>query len=199
MTPGAAPYSSKRLHSRGTRCPSFARTLSLRKQREQGMPDARCTRGLVCKGVRECAHEHTGQRRTSDIPCAMALRLISRSPRRIRAFVASVAPRKPARRPGRAFRASARLDANHRGVGSTRFCRTLQRRSSARRSIAHGVDPALPPPARPTLPRPPHPRPAFRDDHDTPLREGRDGTDIDLIWVGGKGNISEKQKKGLDR
>ena len=30
----------------------------------------------------ECAHEHTGQRRTSDIPCAMALRLITSSPRR---------------------------------------------------------------------------------------------------------------------
>src|SRR5882757_10340748 len=27
------------------------------------------------------AHEHTGQRRQSDIPCAMALRLITRSPR----------------------------------------------------------------------------------------------------------------------
>src|SRR6266702_2307153 len=29
-----------------------------------------------------CAHEHTGQRRQSDIPCAMALRFITRSPRR---------------------------------------------------------------------------------------------------------------------
>ena len=47
------------------------------------MPDARCTRGLVCKRQKENAHEHTGQRRQSDIPCAMALRLISRSPRSI--------------------------------------------------------------------------------------------------------------------
>src|SRR5437764_4884312 len=31
--------------------------------------------------VESCAHEHTGQRRQSDIPCAMALRLITRSPR----------------------------------------------------------------------------------------------------------------------
>jgi len=46
------------------------------------MPDARCTRGLVCKMGKENAHEHTGQRRASDIPRAMALRLISRSPRR---------------------------------------------------------------------------------------------------------------------
>ena len=49
------------------------------------MPDARCTRGLVCKIARvKNAHEHTGQRRTSDIPCAMVLRLIARSPRSIR-------------------------------------------------------------------------------------------------------------------
>ena len=46
------------------------------------MPDARCTRGLMCNVHRKCAHEHTGQRRTSDIPCAMALRLITCSPRR---------------------------------------------------------------------------------------------------------------------
>ena len=30
------------------------------KQREQGMPGARCTRGLVCKWQKENAHEHTG-------------------------------------------------------------------------------------------------------------------------------------------
>src|SRR3981081_4221019 len=34
------------------------------------------------KGRKQTAHEHTGQRRRSDIPCAMALRLIPRSPRR---------------------------------------------------------------------------------------------------------------------
>ena len=66
---------------------------------------AHCARGLQeifspsqFRGRRECrmraapavscaivhknaAHEHTGQRRTSDIPCAMALRLMTRSPR----------------------------------------------------------------------------------------------------------------------
>src|SRR5258707_5510439 len=46
------------------------------------MPDARCTRDLMRSVHKECAHEHTGQRRASDIPCAMALRLITRSPRR---------------------------------------------------------------------------------------------------------------------
>src|SRR6266436_10133276 len=31
-----------------------------RQWRVQGMPDARCTRGLVCKNVQRSAHEHTG-------------------------------------------------------------------------------------------------------------------------------------------
>src|SRR5882757_11480127 len=42
----------------------FARALRRlsppRKQRAQGRPGARCTRGLVCKIVRRNAHEHTG-------------------------------------------------------------------------------------------------------------------------------------------
>src|SRR4029078_3171643 len=50
--------------------------------RAQGRPGARCTRGPMRNVHRKCAHEHTGQRRTSDIPCAMALRLITCSPRR---------------------------------------------------------------------------------------------------------------------
>ena len=33
--------------------PGFCQTVSLQKQREQGMPGARCTRGLVCKIVRK--------------------------------------------------------------------------------------------------------------------------------------------------
>ena len=55
------------------------------RQRAQGMPGARCTRGLVCDSANKAAHEHTGQRRTSDIPCAVALRLISCSPQSGRA------------------------------------------------------------------------------------------------------------------
>jgi hypothetical protein len=39
------------------------------------MPDARCTRGLVCAVHKRTAHEHTGEAEASDIPCAMALRL----------------------------------------------------------------------------------------------------------------------------
>ena len=69
--------------SRDALRPSFAEFLRPPPiQRAQGMPDARCTRGLMRSVHRKCAHEHTGQRRASDIPCAMALRLITCSPRR---------------------------------------------------------------------------------------------------------------------
>jgi hypothetical protein len=71
-----------RPHSRGTILPEFC--VVPREKREQGMPDARCTRGLVCKDVRKKTHTSIQvQRRHSGIPCAMALRLTSRSPRRI--------------------------------------------------------------------------------------------------------------------
>ena len=34
---------------------------ALGSQRAQGMPDARCTRGLMRSVHKECAHEHTGE------------------------------------------------------------------------------------------------------------------------------------------
>src|SRR6202022_875877 len=40
--------------------PEVCKSLSLEKQRAQGRPGARCTRGLVCKCTKENAHEHTG-------------------------------------------------------------------------------------------------------------------------------------------
>jgi hypothetical protein len=40
--------------------PARALTLDLPEAREQGMPDARCTGGLVCNGLERSAHEHTG-------------------------------------------------------------------------------------------------------------------------------------------
>src|SRR5881275_2383078 len=33
---------------------------ALERQRAQGRPGARCTRGLVCNVHKKCAHEHTG-------------------------------------------------------------------------------------------------------------------------------------------
>ena len=47
--------------SRGAdRARAVAANSSPLRKRAQGKPGARCTRGLVCKGVEENAHEHTG-------------------------------------------------------------------------------------------------------------------------------------------
>ena len=46
--------------SRGAMRPRFAEIPFPPNGREQGMPGARCTRGLVCKVRKENAHEHTG-------------------------------------------------------------------------------------------------------------------------------------------
>ncbi len=47
--------------SRGALRPRLANNFrTSRKERAQGMPDARCTRGLVRKIVQRGAHEHTG-------------------------------------------------------------------------------------------------------------------------------------------
>src|ERR1700716_2036436 len=84
--------------------------------------------------------------------------------------------------PGRSDLASADLTPAT-GARTTRVCRTLHRRSSARRLIAHGPKPALRLLARPTLPRPPHPAPYVRDDRETPL-SGRESRGVrDLNWV----------------
>jgi len=46
-------------HSRGAERPEFAATSRPEKnQRAQGIPDARCTRGLARNVHRKCAHEH---------------------------------------------------------------------------------------------------------------------------------------------
>ena len=80
--------------------------------REQGMPDARCTRGLVCKVMRKKrtrAYRFSGEHPT--FPAQWLDGLWRAHPGEFMAFVASVASRKPARRPGWACSASARLDA----------------------------------------------------------------------------------------
>ncbi len=58
------------------------RACPLEKQRAQGMPGARCTRGLVCTERKQETHTSIQvQRRQSGIPCAVVLRLTSCSPR----------------------------------------------------------------------------------------------------------------------
>jgi hypothetical protein len=55
MGPGSRPgrrgwvFANETTRSRGAMRPSFACTSALSNKRTQGMPDARCTRGLVCK------------------------------------------------------------------------------------------------------------------------------------------------------
>ncbi len=97
-------------------CPSL-------EQREQGMPGARCTRGLVCKVAQRKAHTSIQvQRRQSGIPCAMVLRLMPCSPRR-RIRLVTVAAGLMADRSGWIKFATGSL-APATGVGTTRFCRT---------------------------------------------------------------------------
>ena len=81
-----APDSNTFSHSRDALRPRFARNLlalQIRGHRECRM---RAAPAVSCaNSAKKAAHEHTGQRRASDIPCAMALRLITRSPRSGRA------------------------------------------------------------------------------------------------------------------
>ena len=95
------------------------------------MPGARCTRGLVCKVVRRTAHEHTGSAET-----------LRHSPRNgFTAYaVISSATNSSCHRHCRLEAIPIRLDRSATdsltpatGVGTTRFCRTLQHRSSGAR------------------------------------------------------------------
>src|SRR4029434_1396536 len=59
-------------------------SISFPSSKTEGAGNARCTlhpRSRVPKNCAFGAHEHTGERKHSDIPCAMALRLTSCSPR----------------------------------------------------------------------------------------------------------------------
>jgi hypothetical protein len=122
-------------------------------QTAQGMPGARCTRGLACKNVQKGAHEHTGSAEASDIPCAMALRLISCSPRRTGLVVTVVSGI-----------ASANLTpASGRQDHTT--SPSASRAVRQKRIRGHCI------PSRAC------------DDRETPLVSGRDQIDVLLIWV----------------
>src|SRR5712672_127995 len=101
-----------RPHSRGGRRPRFAcRRPS--NWREQGMPDARCTRGPVCKRQNENrtrAYRFSGGNPT--FPAQWLYGLFRALPG-VSGFLASVASRKLALWPGWAFAPPLRLDANH--------------------------------------------------------------------------------------
>jgi hypothetical protein len=164
-----------------------------RRWREQGMPGARCTRGLVCKIVQRSAHEHTGS--------AEAIRHSLRNGFTAYAVLSPATNSSCHRRrrisgladPVGSIKTSADLTPAT-GARTTRFCRprtpspsglagqctpvkTFSKAGSApfvlRASmIAHGK-PALPIMSRPALPRPPHPVPTFVTMANAP-RAGRD-------------------------
>jgi hypothetical protein len=87
------------------------------------MPGACCTRGLVCNVVESAHTSIQVQPEHSGIPCAMALRLMPRSPRRRIPFVTVASRIEDLSKPGWA-------DASPQGLASatdartTRFCRT---------------------------------------------------------------------------
>ncbi len=145
------------------------------------MPDARCTRGPVCNKEVKNAHEHTGSAETSDIPCAMVLRLMSGSPRRSGLFDTVVSRIWPTE-PGWDDRPPGDLTPTIEASGPPDFA--VRSNPSSPRGFA-GQGPSLPggspgkapfvsapfdrsrilanPPchhvSRLTLPRPPHPAP----------------------------------------
>jgi hypothetical protein len=164
-------------HSRGALRPSFAKSLpskgrGRREDRVRAAPAVSCA---MC--TKKGAHEHTGSAETSGLPCAMALRLIARSPRR-RILVVTVACglRLVQARLGRRISAGLTSATDAR---TTRLRRTQQpvfanrlyglwRRSSARWPIAHGR-PALQPPLARRRCRVHRISTRVRDDRDPPL------------------------------
>src|ERR1700730_554639 len=144
-----------------------------RRKREQGMPGARCTRGLVCKSAQKETHTSIQvQRKHSGIPRAMALRLMPCSPRR-RIRLVTVAAGLMA--------LAIRLDrSRHRQLGTSNGCRdhTVLPYALApfvlRAGIAHERL-ALRHRCAPTLPRPPHPYPTFVTTRDRPSCRARTG------------------------
>jgi hypothetical protein len=145
-----------------------------------------------------CEETHTSiqvQREQSGIPCAMALRLMPRSPRRRIPLVTVIDGLAALSRPVGLTKTSADLTPAT-GARTTRFCRTQPPAPKAstglvpvRRSFSEGgfsavrlarcrpltgLNPPCDPIARPTLPRPPHPIPTFVTMANAP-REERDG------------------------
>jgi hypothetical protein len=129
-------------HSRG-RC---ARALQeVVPQKSEGAGNAGCALHPRSRVRRAQKKVHTSiqvQRKHSGIPCAMALRLISRSPRRRIRLVTVAGGLSVHRKPGWVTKTSADLTPAT-GARTTRFCRTLQHRSSARRKSLTDNRPAI--------------------------------------------------------
>ena len=140
-------------------------------EREQGMPGACCTRGLVCKsalGKRTRAYRYS-----RSIPASLhngftayaALSPATNSSCHRRQRIDGFA------RPGWADETSADLTPAT-GARTTRFCRTLWRRRLAQ-AIPLTGNPPCDIDLTPTLPRPPHPVPTFVTMANAPLLRTR--------------------------
>ena len=154
-------------HSRGVFRPGLANHF----RPKRGRRECRVHAAPAVSCAKNCAfgaHEHTGERKHSDIPCAMALRLTPCSPRRRIRLVTVVCE---------LTALSARLD-RHRlrklDASNGRQDHTASPyakstvRLVARENRSRGSSrPAIP--RAPDAPRPPHPATNVCDDHDTPL------------------------------
>ncbi len=173
--------------SRGAIRPRFAQTFLALKS--EGAGNAGCAlhpRSRV-QMHKENAHEHTGQRRQSDIPCAMVLRLMPRSPRRRIRLVTVIGGLRAHQSPVGLDKTSADLT-SATDARTTQFCRTLQHRSSARRFFAHRQSPPCEHlrARRCRVHRIPS---RVRDDRDTPLMWDETAADIEAIWYSENQNI----------
>src|ERR1700730_17770900 len=155
------------------------------------MPDARCTRGPVCKLDRENAHEHTGSAESIRHSLRNGFTAYTRSPRRGIRLVTVVGE----------------LTAYPRPVGPTRLrqldtsngCRNNTTSPYATTSfvcallIAHGSGSIRTPPchhvSRLMPPRPPHPIPTFGDDGQRPFLGDRMAGVLKVICPTSKAEI----------
>src|SRR5216683_1127876 len=115
--------------SRGAFCPGLANRFAhkrrgRRERRVLAAPAVSCA-----KCTKENAHEHTGTVGAFRRPCAMVLRLMPRSPRRRIRLVTVIGGLKVLPNPVGPAKTSADLTPAT-GARTTRFCRTLWRRSS---------------------------------------------------------------------
>ena len=142
-------------------------------EREQGMPGACCTRGLVCNGVERCAHEHTGTAGARRHSLRNGLTAYAELSLETNSFCLHRRRIEGLPKPGWVDVSSAGLTPAT-GARTTRLCRTQLRQSSARcvrsRTRARPANTTT----RPTLPRPPQPAPTFVTMANAPL-PGRDG------------------------
>jgi hypothetical protein len=168
-----------RSRSRGAVRPGFAKALP----QKEGAGNAGCALHPRSRVQYLCEETHTSiqvQRRQSGIPCAMALRLMARSPRRRIHLVTVIGGLKVLR---------ARLGSKDlRRLDTSNGCQdhTVLPYASApfvcRAVIAHRPKPALRSKSAPDAAASTASHPNVRDDHDTPLVGDGMAEFLALIW-----------------